>query len=58
MTYKKNVEIENYLPKWCLQIVSKTFFDKMFILCFDLKNTIENQKFNFVIKICEIRNKG
>ena len=26
-------------------------------LCFDFKNTIENQEFHFLTKICEIQNK-
>ena len=29
--------MENYLPKWGLQILSRTFFDDMYILCFALK---------------------
>ena len=32
---KKNVEMENYLPKSGLQVLSRTFIDKMYILCFD-----------------------
>ena len=28
VVYEKNVVMENYLPKWGLQIVGKTFFDK------------------------------
>ena len=31
--------MENHLPKWGLQILSKTFFDKMYILCFGFKKT-------------------
>ena len=47
--------MENYLPKGGLQILSKTFFDKMYIICLGLKkNDIENQKFHFLTKICEI----
>ena len=34
---KKNVEIGNYLPKWGLQILIMTFFDRMYNLCFDFK---------------------
>ena len=34
LIYEKNVEMENYLPKWGLQILSRTFFDEMYILCF------------------------
>ena len=51
---KKNVYMENYLPRWGLQILIKTFLDRMYILCFDFKyrkNSI------FFTKICEIRNK-
>ena len=33
----KIVKMENYLPKWGLHILSRTFFDKMYILCFDFK---------------------
>ena len=29
----------------------------MYILCFDFKNTTENQEFHFLTEICEIRNK-
>ena len=59
MKYEKNVEIKNYLPKLGLQILSRTFFDKMFILCNAVlkKNTFENQKFHFSTIICEIRKK-
>ena len=52
--YEKNVEMENYLPKWGLEFFIRPFFDKMYILCFDFKNTFENKKFNFLTKICEI----
>ena len=55
MRYKKNDEIENYLPEWGLQISIMTFFDRMHILCFDFMNTIENQEFYFLTKICKIR---
>ena len=37
MRYEKNVDVENYLPNWGLQIPSKTFFDKIYILYFGLK---------------------
>ena len=37
MTQKKNVEMKNYLPKSGLKILSRTFFDKMYILCFDFE---------------------
>ena len=30
MWHKKNVEVENYLPKWGLQILSRIFLDKMY----------------------------
>ena len=33
----KNAEMANYSPKWGLQIFSRTFIDKMYILCFDFK---------------------
>ena len=49
--------MENYLSKLGLHILNRKFFDKMYILYFGFKkNTIENQKFNFAIKICEIQN--
>ena len=38
--YEKNVEMENYLSKWGLQILSRIFFDKMYIFCFSFKKTI------------------
>ena len=47
--------MENELPKWSLQILSRTLFDKIYILFFDFY--IENQKLHFIIKICEIQNK-
>ena len=34
---QKNVLMENYLPKSGLQILIKTFLDRMYILCFDFK---------------------
>ena len=43
--------------QWGLQILIRTFFDRIYILFFDFKNTIENEKFYFLTKICEIRNK-
>ena len=48
--------MENYLPERGLQILIGTFFDRMHILCFDFKNTIEIQEFQFLTKIWEIRN--
>ena len=36
--------MENYLPKWDLQILSRTFFDKMYISGFGFKKTF---KFKF-----------
>ena len=33
------------------------FFDEIYILCFEFKNTIENEEFYFLNKICEIQNK-
>ena len=53
---KKNVYMENYLPKWGLQILIKTLFDRMYILCFDYKKHIWKNSI-FFTKICEIRNK-
>ena len=40
MTYENKVEMEKYLPKSGLQILSRTFFDKMYILCFGFKKTL------------------
>ena len=57
MRNEKNIKMSNYLPKSGLQILIRTFFDRMYILCFDFKNTIENQEFHFSTKICEIRKK-
>ena len=41
--------MENYLPKWGLQILNRTFFDKMYNLCYGYKNKniIENPKCTF-----------
>ena len=38
--------MENYLPKWGLQILIKTFLDRMYILCFDYKKLLK--KFYFL----------
>ena len=59
MKYEKNIEMENYLSKSSLQILFRTFFDKMYILCFDLKKkkSFVNQEFYFLTKTCEIQNK-
>ena len=57
MRYEKNVKIENYWPKRSLQVLIRIFSDAMYILYFDFKNTIKNQDFQFLTKICEIRNK-
>ena len=66
MRYEKNDEMENYLPKLGLQIISMTFFDKMYILYFDFKFKWRNlksdfkyskSKIPFLSKICEIENK-
>ena len=43
---RKNVEMENYLPKWGLQIHGRTFFDKIYIFYVLILN-IKNQKFHF-----------
>ena len=37
MTYEKNVEMKNYLSKWGLQMLNRTVFDKIYILCLDFK---------------------
>ena len=34
---KQKVYIENYFPKWGLQIIFESFLDSMYILCFDFK---------------------
>ena len=39
------------------QILSDTISDKAYIFYFNFKNSIENQKFHFSTKVCEIRNK-
>ena len=55
--YEWNVKMENYLSEWGLQIISRTFFEKMYILCFDFENPIENQEFHLLNIIYETRNK-
>ena len=54
---RKKVMIQNCLLHKDLRVETATFFPKMYIFLFNLKNTIENLKFNFLTKICEIRNK-
>ena len=50
--------IQNCLLHIYLQIWIATFFHKMYIFLFNTKkNTIENPKFIFLTKICEIRKK-
>ena len=46
--YDKNIDIENYLPESGLEILIRKFFDKMYILYFIVKNTIENRNFFFL----------
>ena len=40
MTYEKNVQVEYYLLRRGLQILTRTFFDKVYILCFRFKKTL------------------
>ena len=54
---QKNFKMENYLPKFGLQILTRTFFDWIYILCFDFRKIIETQEFHFLTKIGEIRYK-
>ena len=49
--------IHNFLLHKDLQVRIATFFHKMYIFIFNLKNTIENTKFNFLTIICETRKK-
>ena len=58
MTYEKNVKRENYFPKWGPQILIRIVFDKMYILGFGLKKTVENKKFHYLTKIYGIQNKN
>ena len=37
MQDEKNFEMQNYLPERSLQILSRTFFGKIYILCYDFK---------------------
>ena len=43
--------MENYLPKLGLQILIKTFLDRMYILCFDFKYL----KIPFFSKKCDTK---
>ena len=36
--------MENYLPEWGLRILSRIFFDKMYIWCYDFKKTFLKNK--------------
>ena len=50
--------MENYLPEWGLQILNKTFFGEMYILCFGFKKTllkIKNSTCQPKYTRCEIR---
>ena len=46
--------MKNHFLKWGLQILIGIFLDRMYIFCFDFKNTIENQEFHYPEKIFEI----
>ena len=43
--------------KWGLKILTRTFFDKMYISRFGFKNAIKNEESHFLTRICEIRKK-
>ena len=49
--------IQNCLLHKDLQVWIATFFHEMYNFLFNLKNSIENPKFNFLTLICEIRKK-
>ena len=61
-SYEKNVLKQNCPLQKGLQILSDQFLIGTFLTCiiyvFILKNTIQNEKFYFLIKICGIRKKG
>ena len=44
MTHEKNVEIENYLSKRGLQILSRTFFDKIYYIFKEFENLSVEKK--------------
>ena len=57
MRYEKNVEIDNYLTEWGLQILIWTFCDRIYILWFGLKKTIMKIKNSIFQAKYEIQNK-
>ena len=56
--FKSKIEIlENYLPERGLQFLISTFFDKMYISCFNYKKHYWEKKFHILSKRCKLRNK-
>ena len=48
--------MENYLPKWGVQILNKTLLDRMYILCFDYKKHYwKNSIFYHIYVICLLK---
>ena len=57
MKYEKNVNLQNCSFQKDLQIFLTQFLIKRIFLILILKNTIEIEKFHYLIKICDIRKK-